>query len=79
MDLNNDETPHEPRRSIVWLDNQQVLQWLNCTARQLRYWRQTKRLPFKRMGGNGKIIYDQAEVQKALDEGRIWRNKEVVV
>jgi hypothetical protein len=70
------EECHDGKRHRLWLDTQDMLQLLKIKPRTLRHYRKMEWIPYHRVGGRGKILFDKDEVEKALIEGMIGKKKD---
>lgn len=59
---------HREKKSIEWLDSQDVCQILNVKPRTLQNYRDSGKLGFSQV--EGKIFYRNEEVQKLLDKSK---------
>lgn len=65
-ELKAEKAKTSKKLSETWLDNQEVMELLKISPRTLQNLRDSKSLPFSKIGG--KIYYKASDVEKILDE-----------
>tara|TARA_R110002050_G_scaffold163389_1_gene293369 strand:- start:1549 stop:1824 length:276 start_codon:yes stop_codon:yes gene_type:complete len=65
-ELKAEKAKTSKKLSETWLDNQEVMEILKISPRTLQNLRDSKSLPFSKIGG--KIYYKASDVEKILDE-----------
>ena len=66
-ELKDQKVKNTKKLSETWLDNQEVMDILKASIRTLQNLRDTKALPFSKVGG--KIYYKASDVEKYLEDG----------
>lgn len=65
-ELKTEKAKTSKKLSETWLDNQEVMEILKISPRTLQNLRDSKSLPFSKIGG--KIYYKASDVEKILNE-----------
>jgi len=65
-ELKTEKSKTSKKLSETWLDNQEVMELLKISLRTLQNLRDSKSLPFSKIGG--KIYYKASDVEKILNE-----------
>ena len=65
-ELKAEKAKTSKKLSETWLDNQEVMEILKISPRTLQNLRDSKSLPFSKIGG--KIYYKASDVEKILNE-----------
>jgi phage terminase Nu1 subunit (DNA packaging protein) len=66
QELKTEKAKTSKKLSETWLDNQEVMELLKISPRTLQNLRDSKSLPFSKVGG--KIYYKASDVEKILSE-----------
>lgn len=66
QELKIEKAKTSKKLSEIWLDNQEVMELLKISPRTLQNLRDSKSLPFSKVGG--KIYYKASDVEKILNE-----------
>ena len=66
QELKTEKEKRRKKLSETWLDNQEVMQLLKISLRTLQTMRDTRTLPYSKVGG--KIYYKASDVEKILNE-----------
>jgi len=65
-ELKTEKAKTSKKLSETWLDNQEVMELLKISPRTLQNLRDSKSLPFSKIGG--KIYYKASDVEKIVNE-----------